>query len=328
MLVLRRKSTEQGFRLCSPKSLQEIKADLPGFEPGSEAPEALIDVSITPVKCNNLDEYIGFRQVEGLSDKWIDYIRRFITNYLDYIDWKISKKKTLEYLNLIQKKYSITAYRKRTYQIRRLLTFLRLDWSKDINPPPEPHYSPKRITHEYIENTLSYFKEHRYFKQIKAIIYLGATSGIRAEELYQLTIDDIELDNRMVYVNHNPNNGQSTKTKTSRISFINEEAKQSIEDYMQFHKSYNKLKCLFNQSHISRIFKDAPIQVKDLRKFFSQEWDRRGGPTSIKKILMGHSLRNDVDLMHYNAQSEEDLKKIYDKVMGSFKIKHISDNSL
>ena len=75
------------------------------------------------------------------------------------------------------------------------------------------------------------------------------------------------------------------------------------------------MKKLFSQSHISRLFKDAPVHVKDLRKFFSQEWDRRGGPTSIKKILMGHSLRGDVDLMHYNCQSEEDLKKIYDKVM-------------
>jgi len=30
---------------------------------------------------------------------------------------------------------------------------------------------------------------------------------------------------------------------------------------------------------------------------------------------MGHSLRGDVDLMHYNCQSEEDLKKIYNRVM-------------
>jgi integrase/recombinase XerD len=66
---------------------------------------------------------------------------------------------------------------------------------------------------------------------------------------------------------------------------------------------------------LERLFEESPIQVKDLRKFFSQEWDRRGGPTSIKKILMGHSLKGDVDLMHYNAQSEKDLKKIYDKVM-------------
>ena len=30
---------------------------------------------------------------------------------------------------------------------------------------------------------------------------------------------------------------------------------------------------------------------------------------------MGHSLKGGVDLMRYNCQSEEDLKKIYDKVM-------------
>jgi len=62
--------------------------------------------------------------------------------------------------------------------------------------------------------------------------------------------------------------------------------------------------------------------VKDLRKFFSQEWDRRGGPTSIKKILMGHSLKGDVDLRHYNYQSEEDLKRIYDKVMADVEMKN------
>jgi hypothetical protein len=31
---------------------------------------------------------------------------------------------------------------------------------------------------------------------------------------------------------------------------------------------------------------------------------------------MGHSTRSDVDLMHYNGQNTEDLKQIYEKVMG------------
>jgi hypothetical protein len=30
---------------------------------------------------------------------------------------------------------------------------------------------------------------------------------------------------------------------------------------------------------------------------------------------MGHSIRTDVDVMHYNGQSIEDLKQIYDKVI-------------
>jgi integrase/recombinase XerD len=66
---------------------------------------------------------------------------------------------------------------------------------------------------------------------------------------------------------------------------------------------------------MEKIFRNTPILVKHLRKFFSQELDRIGGPTSIKKILMGHSLKGDVDLMHYNTQSEDDLKRIYDKVI-------------
>ena len=77
------------------------------------------------------------------------------------------------------------------------------------------------------------------------------------------------------------------------------------------------LNTLFPQRTTERAFKDSPIRVKDLRKGFSQEWTRRHGDTGVKKLLMGHSLRNDVDLMHYNYQSEEDLKAIYDKVMNS-----------
>jgi hypothetical protein len=61
--------------------------------------------------------------------------------------------------------------------------------------------------------------------------------------------------------------------------------------------------------------KDAPVHVKDLWKVFNQVWDKRRRQTSIKKLLMGHSTRIDVDLMHYNGQSIEDLKQIYDKVI-------------
>jgi integrase/recombinase XerD len=106
----------------------------------------------------------------------------------------------------------------------------------------------------------------------------------------------------------------------SRISFFSIEAQDALSEYLDYYNHQDILKVLFCQSHLSRIFKNSPIKIKDFRKYFSQEWDRRGGPTSIKKILMGHSMRGDVDLMHYNCQSEEDLKKIYDKVMGGVRV--------
>ncbi|MCK4995540.1 MAG: tyrosine-type recombinase/integrase [Thermoplasmatales archaeon] len=235
---------------------------------------------------------------------------------MNYVGWSIDEYKTLEHLKQLQDKYSITSYRKRVYQIRKFLTFLHVEWAKDIKPPAEPYYIPKRVTKCELKNTLSYFEGNRFNKQIKSIILLGSTSGIRPEELYQLDVKDIDLDKRTVYINHNPSNGQSTKTKMSRVSFFSEKAKQALVEYLESFDDNDGVKHPFNKHCISKLFRDSPIQVKDLRKYFSQEWDRRGGPTSIKKILMGHSLKGDVDLMHYNCQSEEDLKKIYDKVMG------------
>jgi len=60
--------------------------------------------------------------------------------------------------------------------------------------------------------------------------------------------------------------------------------------------------------------KETPLRVKDLRKFFSQEWERLNGSYTAKELLMGHSLKGKVDLRHYAYLDEDDLKKIYDKV--------------
>ena len=202
------------------------------------------------------------------------------------------------------------------FQLRRFLTFLKIDWAKDITLPADPYYNPIRISSEKINKTLDFFKNDDSYIRIKAVILLGCSSGLRATEIYDLTEEDIVLNQNKIIIRHDPKNNHTTKTKRSRVSFFSNDAKKALEVYLEYFKNTNSgLRTLFAQKTLSRKFNTAPIRVKHLRKYFSQEWDRRGGPTSIKKILMGHSLRGDVDLQHYNAQSEEDLKNIYDKVM-------------
>jgi hypothetical protein len=96
-------------------------------------------------------------------------------------------------------------------------------------------------------------------------------------------------------------------------SFFKIQARQALNEYPQFFNNGSLLSVFFGKTHIERLFHNATIQVKDLRKFFSQQWDRKGGPTSIKKMLMGHS--SDVDSLHYNGQNVDDLKQIYNKIM-------------
>jgi len=252
-----------------------------------------------------------------VTEGHIKEVDRALKRYQKYILFRLDKGKSIQYFKRLQHDSSISYYKKQMYQILKFLKHLKCNWVEEIQLPKNPSYSPKRFSNSDIQNTLSFFKQNPHFLQIKALILLGVTSGLRAEELYQLTPKDIDLQNGIARVSHNPQNGQTTKTQHSRVSFFNNEALSALEEYLSYYNNGCTYSRLFPQTTLTRLFSTAPIRVKHLRKAFSQEWDRRGGPTSIKKILLGHSIRNDVDLMHYNAQSPEDLKKIYDKVMNT-----------
>jgi len=156
----------------------------------------------------------------------------------------------------------------------------------------------------------------------KAAVLLAATSGLRSSEIYQLTLSDIDLENRVVFVNFGKTAGTSKTIKDfeERFSFFSIEARTAIEEYIDNCKSSTPR--LFPESCIRRAFKqlNTDLRLKHMRKFFSQQSDRLGMPTSIKRMLMGHSLRGDVDLQHYDFQDEEELKKIYDRYWRDFRI--------
>ncbi len=63
------------------------------------------------------------------------------------------------------------------------------------------------------------------------------------------------------------------------------------------------------------LFKNNLIYFKYLRKYFSLDWTIRKGNLFNKKILKRHSLKVEVDLMHYTCWSEDNLQRIYDKFM-------------
>ncbi|GAG67633.1 unnamed protein product, partial [marine sediment metagenome] len=144
-------------------------------------------------------------------------------HYLRYVNNKINKNKSLEYFTYLKDNKSISYYRKQVYQVLKFLRYLDVSWTDEIILPPEPYYMPIRISQEKINETLNYFKSHSHYLRYKSLILLGCNSGLRAEELYQLQPCDINLEQRTIYINHNPKENQSTKTGRSRISFFNNE---------------------------------------------------------------------------------------------------------
>jgi len=252
-------------------------------------------------------EYVLFRKTEGVSKSWLSQINLYLKNYLKYCNWNISKEKTLKYLNKIQDKYSISSYRKKVLQIRLFLRYYDINWLDKLKIIGEPDYTPKKITPKDIEVTLNYFNGNKYYNQIKALILLGSSSGLRASELYRLKLEDIDLKNRLIRI-------KKSKTGKTRVVFFNKAEKEGLKCYISDFTSNSRLNYLFGEFHIVKEFKQAPISVKDLRKAFSQEWDRRNGSFAVKERLLGHSLKR-VDFQHYSFLDESDLKQVYDKVM-------------
>ncbi len=56
-----------------------------------------------------------------------------------------------------------------------------------------------------------------------------------------------------------------------------------------------------------------------MREFFAQEGDRRNYNATIKKLLMGHSIRYDINALHYSHHTVDGLQKAYDKVFGNLR---------
>ena len=152
----------------------------------------------------DLFEYLNIIELSGITKKHQKETRRALEKYLTYLKWKIDKTKSLEYFKQLQDKCSVAYYKKQMYQIKKFLKHHDEDWVQKIKLPSDPYYNPKRITNEDISTILNYFRNDINYKRFEALILLGYSSGLRAEELYKLTSKDIDLNNRIVYIRHYP----------------------------------------------------------------------------------------------------------------------------
>jgi len=281
-----------------PWSATGIKTDAAGFEPATSGLEGV------------LETYFSYLKLSGIGTSWYERCCKVVKDFIEGVNNDVNEKNTLKYLKALKEHYNdVETYRKDFFQIRKFLQFMDMPYANRLQAPKARNKNNIQIWRcSDIKGAYERLRRDtwKYTRRYTACLLLGATSGLRASELYALAPEDIDLERRIVYV-------RKSKTGHQRIAFFNQEAQEELQMFLQEFKD-NDSDVLFYFHRTQKVFSKLNIRVKDLRKFFSQEWDRQGGATSIKKILMGHSLNGDVDLNHYNVQSEEDLKKIYDQV--------------
>ena len=176
---------------------------------------------------------------------------------------------------------------------------------------PHQVFKPKQILSK---EQVKQFYESLDTPKEKALFLLYATTGLRREEILSLKPDDIDLSKRMI----TPDNHEG-ETKKSWVSFYNEEAEQSLREYLST-KKHSRSQRIFPMQRqevielwrIAREKTGINITPQKLRQWFCSEMLRLGVSETYVDAFCGRVPKS-VLARHYTDFSPEKLKEIYEK---------------
>jgi integrase len=196
--------------------------------------------------------------------------------------------------------------------------FLGMNIAQGFKFPEYPLVPHKVPTHDELQRFYralrSPFKDQRYFPTscYRACFLLWASSGRRRNEILELTLDDIDIEQKMLKANG------GSSTKHTWVSFYNEEADQELRRYIRLSKISNGDKLFPSKTQIDRAFRQArdksgaDITPQVLREWFACEMGALNVPDRFVDAFCGRVPRS-VLARHYTDYSPERLKAIYDK---------------
>ena len=294
-------------------------------------------IELEKIKFNEqiIENILNQKRIANRSKSHIYQIELLLKDFAKAVNWEFNFNDITNFLDEKRRTLSPRSYRKYVLFIRWLLQELNVPYWNKLQLPKVPKPQKIIIKKPMVKQVILNLWNLRInpvtkFRAISAFM-LGATSGLRTEEITRLELEDIDLENRTLYVRF----GKS-KDVEERVTFFNHETQAILRYYFEI---YDGRKKLFSQRSIEYVYEEYPevfrvggldIRLKHMRKFFIQEWERRGGSLAIRKMLAGGSIEDEekmdpkrlltghntveIELESYNFQDPEDLRKIYDAV--------------
>lgn len=170
--------------------------------------------------------------------------------------------------------------------IRNLKAFFT--WYSDIAASPNPMIKVRQLhndrkSQEYLEDhevekllkifDRSYYPEHRDFMLIMLIL----DTGMRIGECLQVTVDNIDMDDRTICLP-----AENTKGRRTRYVFFSVKTCKSLQRWLRYKDRYTSSKLLFPKKS------GLPLEIHSFESSFKRYLDRAG----IDKVYSPHALRN------------------------------------
>ena len=161
-------------------------------------------------------------------------------------------------------------------------------WYADTTQTTKPTVKIKQLRNErkaqeYLEDheiekllkifDRSYFPEHRDFMVIMLIL----DTGMRLGECLQVTTDDLDMDDRTIFLP-----AENTKGRRTRFVFFSVKTTKSLQRWLRYKDRYTSGKLLFPKKS------GLPLEIH----FFESGFKRYLGRAGIDKAYSPHALRN------------------------------------
>lgn len=227
-----------------------------------------------------------------------------IYKYLEYIEnngikdaTKIKEKDLINYLKYLDdNNYEVSSVSRKIVSIKSFHSFLEETYhipniSQKITSPKFYRKLPDILSIEEVDNLLDIKTENAFDYRNKAMLELMYSSGLRVSELVSLTLNDIDIENKIVRC--------IGKGKKERIIPIGEYAidflKKYIEEYRPILKKNYYTESLFLNNHGKEMTRQGFfIIIKKIAK--EKKIDKNITPHMLRHSFATHLLNNGADL--------------------------------
>lgn len=212
---------------------------------------------------------------------WIDVPLEQVTyekigDYIDYLHNKRMRPASINlYLAVIRVFYSYLRYEEKIKLSNPVRNSCRLRVPKPL---------PRHLREEEVEHLFSVIKNKRDFAMFKLML----RSGLRVEEVSNLTLGAIDLKQRRIIVYH----GKGSK---DRVVYISDDAHDALVAYLKI-RSHFHIKKVFLVEKGN--FKGQPISVRGIQKRIEYYAKKTGLKVSC------HSLRHTMATQLLNAEAQ------------------------
>jgi integrase len=292
----------------------------------------------------DIEDFIRAKKLKGLSEKTIRDEVRYIREALASLNWTLTPEGVREYLAELAEEGEEYVLKHTTYSLKSFL--------KTVLKPRDPAlfrvlydtftvYRP-RVDNNIVLPTIDQLRQiWRELPSVESKFYFAllAETGIRVDEPFDLSIDDLDLERGMLRI------GKVTPTKRAFVAFLRPEFLEWVKaNYLPRRESFVKAYIErvardylgtgvnakewarelipFDERRLKREIREVARQVlgrefdlRELRKFFSTWMVSQGVPESIVNTLQGRAPPSEFRVLieHYWSPRHEELRGWYIK---------------